>query len=658
MSVSARLSAIDRVQRTTGFKIAASVVIAIAMLTYAGFSVVGATLPGVERLEAPAQQPEATDADADAGGAEARVDNVLERRRAQIRGIIEVSRSPLAGILGALALSGIALLVVWLGLGLTYIAALLLGLAIGLPMYLLGGETVRTLGFLIMGVTGLLLSFSVLIRGLSMALSTPHPVTTIARNVLAEAVRMKVSLVLILALAFMLAAMPMILDAEQPLRYRVQAFLQWSTGLSFWLIALLVVFFSVATVSYEQREKVIWQTMTKPVTAWQYILGKWLGVVLLGGALLSVTGVGVYQFTEYLRSQPAIGESAPYVPQDDSQLITEDRLILETQVLSARRTVYPTLPFVPGDERFDEGVRERIERERRLQTNFNPTPAQIEAIRAQLVEEAVAEFRSIEPRAEGYETFTFRGLGEARNDEHPLTLRYKINAGGNPPDEFYSLTFVFEDGTVFPPRTTGLGFSHTMTIDPDLINDDGVLRVQLYNGAFRIGPSGGAMFRPNPSTASVPPDGMEISHPVGTYTGNFARIVGVLWVKLALLSIVAVFASSFASFPVASLISVSVFLMAEGARFVQDALVSWDRTSDNAGLEITRNAVYHFADAISGLLSAYADLRPTQRLADGIALRWGEVSSGVAILGIACAVFYILGVLVFKRRELAIYSGH
>jgi len=664
VSFAERLSAIDRIQRTTGFKIGASAVAVLAMLTLIGFSIVGSTLPGGDERfgPAPGAQQQQADPDADPDtvrdGEGRTIENVVSRRQQQIREIVEVSRSPVATILGAAAGAGIVLIVIWMGLGLTYLGAITLAALVGYPLYALGSGYWSTLGFLVIGVTALLLSFSVLIRALTIALAAPHPVTTIARNVLAEAVRMKVSLILILALAVMLAALPMFLDAEQPLRYRVQAFLQWSTGLSFWLIALLVVFFSVATVSYEQREKVIWQTMTKPVAAWQYILGKWLGVVLLGGALLSVTGVGVYQFTEYLRAQPAMGEIEPYVPLDENQLITEDRLILETQVLTARDSVYPTLPFGPGDERFDQGIQERIERERRLQPNFNPTPGVLSGIRANLVDEAISEYRSIDPATEGFETFEFYGLGDAKEDGRPLTMRYKINAGGNAPDQFYWLTFIFEDGTVFPPRKTGLGFSHTMTIDPALINDQGELRVQIYNGMVGTDRQARPLFNPNPGTATVPPDGLEISYAAGTYTGNFARIMGVLWVKLALLSVVAVFASSFTSFPVASLIAVAVFLMAETARFVQNALESWDRTSDSAGVEITRNIIYHFAHFVSDMLTAYADLRPTQRLAEGIILSWGEVSQGVVILAVASAVFFAAGVWVFRGRELAIYSGH
>ena len=103
------------------------------------------------------------------------------------------------------------------------------------------------------------------------------------------------------------------LEVDSPLRYRVQSFLQYGTGGSFWIIAILTLVFSVSTVAFEQRDKTIWQTMTKPVASWQYVLGKWLGVVGLNAVLLTVCASAVFLFTEYLRQQPARGEQSAFV---------------------------------------------------------------------------------------------------------------------------------------------------------------------------------------------------------------------------------------------------------------------------------------------------------------------------------------------------------
>ena len=656
MTLGERFSAIDRFQRSRGFKIGASILIVVLLLTYIGFAIVGSTTSGAPIPELSDQALATPEVVTDGRGTV--IENRAKTREQQVRALVDTSRSPVSGIFGAAAASGFAVLIVWMGLGITYLGAILIMSVFGWILYSSSGGTLTSIAFVVVGMTVLLLCFSVLVRALTIALSPAHPVLAIARNVLSEAIRMKISLVFILVLAFILAAMPMVLDGDQALRYRVQGFLQWSTGLSFWLIALLVVFFSVATVSYEQREKVIFQTMTKPVAAWQYILGKWLGVTLLAGVLLCVSGVGVYQFTEYLRTKPAKGEVEPYVPLDGDQIVTEDRLILETQVLTARRTVYPYLPYSPSSPEFDAQVEEEIRREKQLQSDYNPTPAQIAAIRRKVFDDAVSDYRSIDPRVEGYQTFIFGGLENAKREGRPLTLRYKINAEGNRPDVFYQLTFVFEDGTILPPRETGLGFSHTVTIDNAFINNAGELRMQVYNGALGLDQNNNFMLEPNPNTMTIPPDGLEISYPIGSYTANFSRVMGVLWVKLALLSMIAVWASTFASFPVASLMSFTVFFIAEGAGFVQDALPAWDRTNDSAVIQIIRNVIYYIADTISSFFMIYSDLRPTGRLADGMALGWGEVSTGVLALGAATLVFFGLGVWVFRSRQLAIYSGH
>ena len=72
-------------------------------------------------------------------------------------------------------------------------------------------------------------------------LARGHPVFAIARNVLVESVRLKISLVFIVLLVFFLAGLPFFLDPAQPLRYRVQMFLTYGTGGAFWTLALLTV---------------------------------------------------------------------------------------------------------------------------------------------------------------------------------------------------------------------------------------------------------------------------------------------------------------------------------------------------------------------------------------------------------------------------------
>lgn len=649
MSLRQHLTKLDRLQRHRTFKVAMTVVILITMVVLIGYGLMSESEPTTQLREQIEQMPATIET---ATGDQ--IENPDIARAQLIRQMID-NADP-GSIIAVSALFGglILILVAWLNLGLIYPVIAGAGIIVYFLGQWLGFPLTGTIAF---GMTTLTLVFMLLMRGMSIAMSFAHPILAIARNVLAEAIRMKISLVFIVMLFFVLAALPMLLNDNESLRYRIQSFLQYATGFTYIFTALLVVFFGAATVSYEQREKVIWQTMTKPVASWQYLLGKWLGVSTLAAILLCVSAIGVFQFTEYLRMQPADGEISAFVPRDGTD-ITEDRLKLETQVLAARVALPPTLPFHPNDQIFDQAMQSHIENERAVNPGYNPDSAERTALRQQMYRDEMTQYLSIDPRAEQQETFTFYGLGEAKAKNLPLTLRYKINAEGNRPDVFYILTFFFEDGTMLPPRKTGLGFSHNLTISPEFINDDGSLSIQIYNGQFFAETSEIVRFQANVNTITIPPDGLEMSYTVGSYRSNFVRVYFVLWVKLALLGMLAVWASTFASFPVACLIAGGLFFIGESAGFVQGALPGWGKTTVEGDPSMYRTVIYYVADNVSSLFKVYNDLRPTKRIAEGELLSWGRVASGVFTLGLVTVIFYGLGVLIFRRRQLAIYSGN
>lgn len=510
-----------------------------------------------------------------------------------------------------------------------------------------------------LGAVALTASFGALLRGLGLLLSGPGPVLAVARTVLTEAVRMKISLVFIVVLVIALALLPVVLDASQPLRYRVQAFLQYATGIGFWTVATLVLFFTVASITSEQRDRIIWQTVTKPVAPWQYLLGKWLGVVALAGILLAVTGSGVFLFTEYLRGQTALGEVEPYVPANPAQQVTEDRLILETRVLAARLGTPPTMPFALDGPEVDQAVAAYIEREKRQRgADWEPTSDELFEIRAEQFNAMSTEYRSIDPRLEGFEDFMFEGLAEARESPLPITLRYKIDAGGNRPDQFYALAFEFPRVSPINRPEVGLGYSHTITLPSEVIDDQGRVLMRVYNGSLAPAGNGLRAFTPNQGTITIPPDGLEISYAVGSYRLNFLRVMLVLWMKLGLIAMIAVWASSYLSFPVACLVSIGTFLVAEGSGYVQDAVEYFGNEDPDGNFQLWRWLANVIAESVSSVFSVYADLSPTDRIADGRLMSWGEVGGAILVLGVISLVLYGLAILFFRNRELAIYSGH
>ena len=585
--------------------------------------------------------------------------------------------------IGIALATGIALIVIWLGLALTYLAFIAIAAGIAYPMMLvpsLKGYATVLIGSVILAAafTALMAALKAILSdnpvseflgAMTKPMSSPIPGTQkqrlfplpvdasvrgIAMKTVIEALRMKVSLIFIILLIFGLAALPLLIDESTPLRYRVQSFLQWGTGGSFWIIAVLTLLFGVASVAFEQRDRQIWQTMTKPVSAAQYILGKWLGLIGINAVLLAVCSAGVLLFTEYLRNQPAIGEQRQAATSASGQ-ITEDRLLLESQVLQARVAIEPETELKPNDPVFLETIiKPYIEENQKRDPDFGKDQATFDRITADLYKQVIGASRSIAPGTG--RSFIFRGLGDAKRENRLLTLRYRVDAGSNKPDDLYQLTFVF-GGIPTPPQSVGLGPTHTMPLYPNVINDEGDLIVEVYNAALYIQPDGSVLAKPNMETAQFPKGGLEVSYAAGSFRANFLRVAFILWIKLAFLAMLAVTCATFLSFPVACLVAFSVFLCAEGTAFLANSLEYYDAVDTGQKVVYWKVLIRSIGLWITWVFKTYADLKPTTRLVDGRLLGWGSVAWGASLLAVWTAVLYGIAVSIFRKRELATYSG-
>ena len=161
---------------------------------------------------------------------------------------------------------------------------------------------------------------------------------TIARHTFSQCLRMKMAGLFIVLLLIALATMPFQMKGDGTLAGRIQTFLAYGTGITSVLLSLVTIFASVSTISSDLRGKQIFTVASKPLARWQYIVGRWLGVVLLVAMLLAVSATAIYGFAQYLRGR------------DDLLLNPQDRGAVETEVFAARRRVPPA------------GIEERLKR--------------------------------------------------------------------------------------------------------------------------------------------------------------------------------------------------------------------------------------------------------------------------------------------------------
>lgn len=653
MRIRATFDSINRLQRTRLFKIIASCVVVIAALAV----VVGYMVA----MNAPSESPESPTASREQSGLsmpeattpeeaqeiarlkawEESQRNAFEATRRAVGEMLAVRSDPTSVSLGVAVVAGMFLVVIWLGLGMTYLGLAAVVGAVVVPLHLMGMRDTARLATGVVALTG---AFIALLEAARMALSGTGPVLAVARNMLIEAVRMKVSLVFIVALIIGLAALPGTLSEESPLRYRVQSFLQYGTAGSFWMIAMLTLLFACASMAYEQREKVIWQTMTKPVAAWQYILGKWLGLVTLGTVLLAVSASSVFLFTEDLRGRRAIGEISPYVAADN-RLVSEDRYVLETQILASRVRVYPAPPDINA-EIFRRNVQSRIDEELRRDPTLRNVPGWERRVESEIFKSVLSAYRSVgvgESR-----TYVFGGMAEAKRVGKPFDFRYQVDSGSNRPDELYRVAFAV--GGMPIVKEVALGIVQSIQLLPSAVEEDGTVVVDVINGD----PYTGQM---NPAAISFPDRGLELSYSSGSYRWNYLRVMGVLWLKLAFLAMVAVWAGTFLSFPVACLVSFGTFISAEGASFLAKSLDYYATTDELGNVNIPAKVIHAVATAVSWTFRIYSDLKPTEKLVEGLRLPWSDVATGTFVLLATTAALYGLAVFTLRRRELAVYSG-
>ncbi|MHC4793285.1 MAG: hypothetical protein ACYTDE_03180, partial [Planctomycetota bacterium] len=257
---------------------------------------------------------------------------------------------------GGLLVLGWLLIVIWTEISLPVLVTLLGTFALAaIPWW----QGYRGVVVSILGVGVLVVTFVLLIRLLLLVLSTlGSPRTTsnrhgrpsrlvgicaVAHTLVRESVRLRISLAFIVLMLVTLPLIPLWIDPDAPVRYQLQDFLSDSMALVYTLAACMTLVLACATVSFEVRDRQIWHLVTKPLGRLEYMLGKWLGLVLLNLILLAIGGVSIFSFTQYLSTRA-----------DDPMQSIE----VHDEVLTARVGVYPSFDRLTEDQVRDRALAE------------------------------------------------------------------------------------------------------------------------------------------------------------------------------------------------------------------------------------------------------------------------------------------------------------
>ncbi len=151
----------------------------------------------------------------------------------------------------------------------------------------------------------------------------------VARHTFRQCLRMKVAGLFIVLLAAALTAMPFLkmMKGDGTLAGQIRTFLSYAVSITAVLGSLMTIFLATSIVASDMRNKHIFSVATKPIARWEYIVGRWIGVVWIDAMLVVAAGCTIYALAQYLRTAEA--------------LHPDDRRAVETEVFTARERIAP-----------------------------------------------------------------------------------------------------------------------------------------------------------------------------------------------------------------------------------------------------------------------------------------------------------------------------
>ena len=475
------------------------------------------------------------------------------------------------------------------------------------------------------------------------ALAVPWRGGAVARVVLRESLRRRLAPVTLAILLLLVIALGFKLQGEQLLHYRMRSVLTYSFELIAIVLSLTTLFLACSTLANETHHKHAHTTLTKPIRRFEFLIGKWLGILAMNAVLLMAVG-GVLSAVCWIQWSQAT---------DPTEV---DKV--STEVLSARRDCAPQ-PDPPLLERAESVFLASLAR-RRDQNPLDPV-LQDAGLRemewARVYRSESIGSRHVSPGER--EVYLFEGIDPSDEEWDALRLRVEVDlryrVGGRPAlaaDRDFVFEFSYNGAE---PRRQPLLHDEVALIplDRTQVAEDGTLRLEIHN--------------PDPEGPTLILSGdhaIEVLYPTGSFGMNLVRALLVLWMRLAFLAALGLAAASFLSFPVASLVVVILAGVAGSAEFiVEDREVHSHSHShgpvqeQRADLELVEKFVDSVDEAGQGLarwLLRFSQYSPTERIADGRSIPWSEVWECLRWIGGAWAGGALLfGAFLFSRRELA-----
>lgn len=537
-------------------------------------------------------------------------------------------------------------------------------------------------------------------------------VWAVARHTFVQSLRMKIAGVFIALLAVSLAALPFMMKSST-LTGRIKTFLAYSTGVTSALLSLVTIFLAVAVVSSDVAGKQIFTIVTKPLSRWRYVLGRWLGVVLLDAVLLAAAGTGIYAVAMHMRGGKVLNAA--------------DRRAVETEIFTARSRARPD----SFQEKLDHKVDNRIKAMKTggnydsvlevYRQKYRDERVAERALRAEIVKEQKSSMQSV--RSGGTLEWTFSGIRHSGKTlagkatvlaVGKLSSRVvlRIRAGRNLTDgliyrgpvrvngvnamvrrlggDYFDAQFSIDDSSRGAISSLRKGAEVAIEIDPTVQITYRAKAAKTPKDGLRCGwrvenPQTGYLhyepprtdaprlpatltvstraisdegktravyFNLSPTSVTILHDDISLLYRMGGFGVNFLKVMMLMMCQFAFLAALGVLAATFLSFPVACLTCLAALPFSVAREFLSRSV-----ELSRGGLAQTDffTVVGHYTLKVASVvLPDFSATSGGDALVEGIYIGWLSLAQRAGVVvAVQTAAVLAIACLIFHKRELA-----
>lgn len=440
----------------------------------------------------------------------------------------------------------------------------------------------------------------------------------VALLALRNAIRSRLVLLLLAAMAATLIGIPLTVKGDGTLAGYVRILLDYTLGLATLLLSLATLWSGCAAFSQEIEDRQMELVRVKPVRVWQLWIGKWLGLCALNALLLVAVGLGAYGLLRVAIHRHALDP--------------EETVALYRDVLVARHAVAPDwTPF------------EDVARREWLRRRETPDGGGYE----QLLESIIRRYFVV-PGGEA-RGWIFR-LPHAFDRNRPATLNYRAGAS--------SLAFSSLEGEWrFGPPDAERLFAQPVVFEPQRQE-----QIVLPPGSMPAdGPAAAAFAnRSDKLTVVFEPGDIRLMVHAGAFGPNLVRALLAVFLRLAFLAALGVTAGCMFSLPVAAFGSLTALLVMMSGGLLQSAgdirLLTEGHHGEPTGVPRgLADALGHAYRALYALVRPFEQERPLALLSEGLVVGWRAIGEAAAIQVLLYGgILALIGILAFRRRELGL----